>query len=90
MAKKNTTRLELAITPADATPTKSKKAEVNAVPKPKRMSAIDAAAKVLAAAQSRSPVPGRSSTRSRCSVGACWPRRSMPTPSRFCSRALTG
>ena len=49
MAKKNTTKPKLAAAPADATPAKgTKKATAKAEPKPKRMSAIDAAAKVLA------------------------------------------
>jgi hypothetical protein len=48
MAKKNPTKLKLATTPADATPAKAKKAKAKTESKPKRMSAIDAAAKVLA------------------------------------------
>ncbi len=49
MAKKNTTKLKIAATTTDATPAHKAKAtkKPNVDAKPKRMSAIDAAAKVL-------------------------------------------
>ncbi len=47
MAKKNTTKLNVVAAP-DATPAKKAKAKPNAEAKPKRVSAIDAAAKLLA------------------------------------------
>lgn len=50
MAKKNTTKLKIAATTTDATPAQKAKApkeKAKADAKPKRMSAIDAAAKVL-------------------------------------------
>jgi hypothetical protein len=46
MAKKNTTKLKVVAAP-DVTPAKKAKAKPNAEAKPKRMSAIDAAAKLL-------------------------------------------
>lgn len=46
MGKKNITKLKVVAAP-DATPAKRAKAKSNAEAKPKRMSAIDAAAKVL-------------------------------------------
>lgn len=50
MAKKSTTKPKVVAAPADATPAKKAKTKTNAEAKPKRTSAIDAAAKVLAEA----------------------------------------